>query len=580
MFCNKCGKEISEGTKFCPYCGEAQLASQTQTVNTATNNAVNTGTAYTQPVNEAPQVDPVQNQMYFNSVPTPEPIKKKKKGLKIFLAIAIPVLILGVAAILYFTVFKDMFISEKQEFKNAEKESGIIANAEVINEINPKKLIEGEYSVKLDIAEQGKALLSQFGFGSEEDIDWLDDIEFKLGLDIDDDEEGVVKLAGTLVLNSTDIVSVAIAYNQNDNAIIMDVPEILDRPIYMDLSSVMDRYSGDLSYQDALENLSMLQEALPEDIDIEKIIERYVDIILDSFEPVSQDISLNVNGVEQKLTEMAVKLDSKQSAEILLKILETVKNDKDIKNIVEPLLMCFGGIEYSELIQEIDSAIDELKNEEVISSIPEIEYSSYLDDDDIVGERIVVGGEEIFSYAVTEDDGKFGFEAYIGDNTVSVIGTGTCKKDKYTGDFELQSYGESVFSFETEDFGFEDGAPRGTVKLSADSLGGEVPQMLGQLDIAVIFTDGAIKLDFSVSGMSFIAVSFEKTGDEANIKMPNSSNVYRIEDEDDLDGIQNIIDVEALIEAFEDAGVPVEDLIGSQSSGLAAVESSEQAFNF
>ena len=80
--------------------------------------------------------------------------------------------------------------------------------------------------------------------------------------------------------------------------------------------------------------------------------------------------------------------------------------------------------------------------------------------------------------------------------------------------------------------------------------------------------------------MSFIAVSFEKTGDEANIKMPNSSNVYRIEDEDDLEGIQNIIDVEALIEAFEDAGVPVEDLIGSQSSGLAAVESSESVFNF
>ena len=31
MFCGKCGKEVSEGTKLCPYCGEAVSNQDTPT---------------------------------------------------------------------------------------------------------------------------------------------------------------------------------------------------------------------------------------------------------------------------------------------------------------------------------------------------------------------------------------------------------------------------------------------------------------------------------------------------------------------------------------------------------------------
>ena len=42
MFCNNCGKEINEGTKFCNHCGASQEASAPQP--TMANNTVPTNT--------------------------------------------------------------------------------------------------------------------------------------------------------------------------------------------------------------------------------------------------------------------------------------------------------------------------------------------------------------------------------------------------------------------------------------------------------------------------------------------------------------------------------------------------------
>ena len=37
MFCKKCGKELPDGTKFCPSCGTNQEAGGSNTINSGSN---------------------------------------------------------------------------------------------------------------------------------------------------------------------------------------------------------------------------------------------------------------------------------------------------------------------------------------------------------------------------------------------------------------------------------------------------------------------------------------------------------------------------------------------------------------
>lgn len=97
MFCTKCGKEITDGSSFCQFCGAAQsqpnpatYQQPDQQYNPPTSN----------PVSNQPQGQPISPNPYNNIPVAPIPPKKKSKApLIVVIAIAIiliPIIFIGI----------------------------------------------------------------------------------------------------------------------------------------------------------------------------------------------------------------------------------------------------------------------------------------------------------------------------------------------------------------------------------------------------------------------------------------------------------------------------------------------------
>ena len=82
MICQKCGKEIKEGIKFCPYCG-----SNCEQAIFANNEEVPVVVPVTKEKEKVPEVAPEPEKKEDVSKVTPEPKKKKKGGCAIVIII-------------------------------------------------------------------------------------------------------------------------------------------------------------------------------------------------------------------------------------------------------------------------------------------------------------------------------------------------------------------------------------------------------------------------------------------------------------------------------------------------------------
>ncbi len=105
MFCQNCGKEIENSTKFCPECGAPQEAFSQQSVQPTEENFERPDTQNyqnTQSDNSVPQ-----GAVPYYSAPVTQPITKKKgnKGCLIAAIIAIAVFILVVVGVVLVAVF-------------------------------------------------------------------------------------------------------------------------------------------------------------------------------------------------------------------------------------------------------------------------------------------------------------------------------------------------------------------------------------------------------------------------------------------------------------------------------------------
>ena len=91
MFCSKCGAQMNDDVRFCPACGTPVVNAQA-------------------PVQEAPASAAQQT---FDVAPVadlsadPAPAKKKGKGLKTFVFVAVPLLVIAALALGWFLVFAD-----------------------------------------------------------------------------------------------------------------------------------------------------------------------------------------------------------------------------------------------------------------------------------------------------------------------------------------------------------------------------------------------------------------------------------------------------------------------------------------
>ena len=200
-------------------------------------------------------------------------------------------------------------------------------------------------------------------------------------------------------------------------------------------------------------DMTKLYEAMPSKQTICKVADRYADILLGGFSNVEKNTeTLTVDTVTQEVTVLEAYMDHADLLELAINVLEQIKQDDDVKGILEDLgpwyndLMeqsmysYYDGFEleyeeedlYTELMAQVDEALADLQ-EQLSDADPEnhLYLYTYLDSSNkIIGTKLVISGmDEPVSWLALEQAGQCAMQALFGD--LQIMGSGSNAQGSY-----------------------------------------------------------------------------------------------------------------------------------------------------
>lgn len=470
MFCMKCGAKLDDGAKFCPQCGAAQgpsaPAPSPAPAQAGPAQPHRSSTMRQQPAYEAPTRQAVYAPEPQAYAPPPQPKKKKKHvGLVIFL-----IIILAIAAGAY--LMKDKissfalrsFAPPEKYYQHVEKQSiselstnaaeaydtWVLANTDADN-----KTSDGGLEIRLGSAGRD-LLMSAVGptlqqLNPEEDLAWLQGLGIE-GSRVTQGDLSSIQLR--LTLNGTKLVTVDLSADTANDKAYVAIPELKADYLEMPLSQLtaMGGGSGVMQFVGILGNLlsadnGQMAEAIrsmPDKATVAKLIDKYLNLILDCAEEVEKDTEdLSAGGITMEVTALELTADGPTLAKALENVYTEMKKDKDIKDIIVNTSKARGedgNAAYEEFLKKLD---EKLKDLDKVKQGSGLEMTVYTD---AAGE--VVGRElhtEDFIYILKfpEQGDKFGLELVLGEdgNALQLKGKGTKSGDKLTGELEMDSGG-------------------------------------------------------------------------------------------------------------------------------------------
>ncbi|MBE6767565.1 MAG: zinc ribbon domain-containing protein [Ruminococcaceae bacterium] len=629
MFCSYCGKEIAEGAAFCDGCGKA-TAVQDVPVEEAPA-TVMAGETTVLSENMIPPVQQEGHAMQPDAVfPTEEPVpavemvpapKKRRFPLKWLIAAVVAVaavvaLLLNMSTIVG-TVIKT-FGSDTDYYKYVELKtvkSGTDTVADyyaLIKEsfTDNEKKVQGSFRPVL--GEDAKELLQDY-LPAEMKLDWLNDLKisytgnykdnvllFELAVAVADGDP----LKAIAILNSTDgkvfaalpsVSDTYLEFGMNDaTAPETDGDGMAVAPPVMSTNSLLGEWLTDPELADDL------REVLPTDKELDKLLDRYLALVLDMVEvSASKDTTLSIEGVEQTCTESTITITQKQCSDILIAVLNEAKTDKDIKAIIADVQKLVEerveGEEidlYDAYTKALDEALTSLKDaENEATNETFAAMTTYISKQhEIIGRRITVAGTEVLYYATAQKGSAFATEMTVG-NAAKLSGKGTKKGDVVSGEYDVDVQGTVVAKLTVKDFDegkAEDGYLNGTFRITPKKalfemmgMDEDAALMIGTYDPSLEFvmknsknaSEMAINL-YKDESLLFGLVSEGKTSKADKVEIPE--NTVDGTDEEALMNWLEQIEGDTVEEKLRSIGVPeeimdvLELLLGSSSESVTA----------
>ena len=470
MFCVKCGTKLDDGAKFCPNCGAAQAPSAPASAPAAAPVQPTVGpaqphrssTSRQQPVYEAP----VRQAVYTEPAPAAPPKKKKKHvGLVIFL-----IIILAIAAGAF--LMKDKiasyalrsFAPAEKYYQHVEKQSisELSANASeaydtwvLANKDADNMTAEGGMEIKLGSA--GRDLLMGVvgptlqQLNPEEDLAWLQSLGIEGGRITQGD---LTSMQLRLTLNGTKLITLDLSADPANDKAYLAVPELKADYLEMPLSQLtsMGGGSGIMQFVGmagsllSADNKQMAESlrSMPDKATVAKLIDKYLNLILDCAEEVEKDTEdLTAGGITMEVTALELTADGPTLAKALENVYTEMKKDNDIKAIVVNTSNARGedgNAAYEEFLKDLDEKLGDLDR---VRQGDGFEMTVYTDaSGEVVGREVHA---EDFTYVLKfpEQGDKFGLELLLGEDTegLHLTGKGTRSGDKLTGELDMESNG-------------------------------------------------------------------------------------------------------------------------------------------
>lgn len=606
MFCKKCGNEINEGAAFCPKCGTALKATDKKpfeqrnqvvppivpmvgfsmentsqkTTDTDSNKIVETVKAFAETIREFFGK--------FGGKSSDEQNKGNKKRAFIAGAVTAVVLILFIANIARINNFVHRTFSspekyyqfvEKKTVKELADYTGEWYDSYVLDSLNFfDKSVEGELIVKL--GDDGQEFLGLLGLAGV-DVSWLKSMSVGVNMDVKDDMSASEI---SFALNDSDILSYNMKNDMENETAYIQIPELNKTYIGIDFSSIQNPFiprSSGMMWNFLESNKNLLQ-ACPERAEMEKLIERYMMLALECVEDVSKSKEmLKVEGVEKNYTVLKVTIDSETMQDMAEVIFEKMRDDKDVKDLMQRVLQAGGDAVDEEI--DIDEIYEEFQ-EEIDEILDDLEYLSYYDDKivmkvyvdakgEIKGRSIDLGYITIKSL-MPEKGNKFGYELSVSYSGMSMklTGSGKTNGNKVNGDFQVKYNGAALIDITAKKIDTEAlkaGRMNGRLEVKVAS---KISDVIGVVPGLSIIEDIQINMDFASSknkndwkiGLVYneqdigsVAIS-AKTGRSSKISIPSGADTLMIEDEDDIEEWISGIDLNTLVNALKKADIPSE----------------------
>ncbi len=584
MFCVNCGKPIEDGKTVCDECAVQELPYNPQE----------------EPVYQAAEPSFQLN----NPVEEPVKVKKPKKGFPVGAVIALAVVAaIVVCGVIFWDSITGFFV---RSFGTPEQYLSHVENKaaeDTINGIsgfygNLLGVLGGEVETE-DVATKGNIsieisedILSTIGMPADMDLGWLSKIDLSV---YTCSKDGLMQSDMGIGLGGVNIATLSMLMDLAEGDMYMGIPELSDTYLYMDVGTIPGAAEDMDEIMDQMEELKEMMDEISEMLPSEKKLNQkltlYWGIVLENLEDVEKSTeTVEVDGLEQKLTVIECTLTEEGLYKIARAILEDVQDDKELMKCVYAIAE-YADLDEDDVDDALDEAIDGLKDmAQDADDDNRINLTTYVDStDSVVGRTIEVEGSdmdavELYYITVWEKD-EFAFEANIADQA-EITGSGSREKNLVNGEYVIEVMGEEMLILEVADYdekSAEDGYVNGTFTISFGegltdlifaSSGSSSPSYgsasSGMSDILSAFLDLKVEvkltssekvseLALAVKAAGVKMVSMTITGEQvkaSDIKVPKDTiDMNDLDEEEAMEWILGM-DFDKIVKNLEKAGLP------------------------
>lgn len=443
MFCSNCGASMPEGQPFCTNCG-APLTDQ---------QPLQGGNGASQQISPKP--------------PKAPKAPKPKKALLSWIIAGVATVAVITGVVLGWGYIRNFvertFSSPEKYYQTVEKRAISSATDALVDTTDlagsmfspdSKNAVQGSITVSM-----GKEFTDLISDEVGTDMSWFKNAGMSFTLD--QTHGDLIGAKATVQLNGTDIANLDGMYEKDSRMIYFRVPECSKQYAGMNLEDLLDLYYEENGYDQTYAMLSNLvyaddsqiqaiMGAMPDSKTLNKVIERYANIIIKNLDEVDRGSeTVTAGDITCSYTTLEVEIDSATLESIAKDVVNTAVDDKDLKEIIYSFATAMGedGDElYASLQDELRDADISIDEDILIKMVVYVNGEGEVKGRDI---QIKADGSEVATirYLVTEKGGKFGAEFRIKtpDTTISLEGDGTKRGDMIKGtlDAKVSSYGET-----------------------------------------------------------------------------------------------------------------------------------------
>lgn len=468
MFCKYCGQELKDDAVFCENCGKR--------VSTEQDAAVYQEPA---PVYQEPapvyQEEPVteyQEPMPAYQEPVTEPPKKKGKGILVGIIIAVVALavILAAAFMLFKNQLSDVFVRfsspEAQQLytykKLAEKTADSYGDA--IDKTDEEQF-SGKGELTVALGDSAKSLISAAGI----DVSGIESVNLTYDANVSTD---ITSVDLALSYNGEALITADAVVDMKNHVMTLSVPELNDKALKLDLSEYMAEMDEDLNI-----NVSDIVSKLPDQGLFESLLEKYLEIALKELQGVTKEAAdLTVGDITVKSNLLTTEFTEKMLGEVAVKVMEAVKEDKDIKQ--QFINLCeLAGEDGEESYKDFITSVEEgLESADVSELTDEVVFTlkTWVDTSfDILAVEVTADDGVLFIGSVENKEAvaaELSFESE-GAESVKVTVDGTNKRNIYDGDIAVYLDGENMLNVACEGIDTEADSFVGKMTLTSSYIG-------------------------------------------------------------------------------------------------------------